>query len=99
MNNGSDAEVALAAAMVGSILLILAVALVIQVLIAVWGWYVCKQKGRSGLLGAALGLVLGIIGIVICYLIAPSAEVQAQRLQAQADAIDAARRRNDAASS
>ena len=33
-----------------------------------------ERKGRSGLAGVALGVFLGLIGIVICYLLSDKTE-------------------------
>lgn len=45
---------------------------------AVGGYFIGKAKGRAGL-GVALGLLLGVCGLIVIALIPPTAAVKAQR--------------------
>ena len=40
--------------------------LIIWVLCAIWGYNIMKNKGQDGTLGAVLGGLLGVVGIIIC---------------------------------
>jgi uncharacterized membrane protein YeaQ/YmgE (transglycosylase-associated protein family) len=42
--------------------------LIIWVLLGVWGSNIMKNKNRSELAGFIYGALLGLIGILICYL-------------------------------
>lgn len=37
-------------------------------LMGYWGYRIMEKKNRNGGVGAALGILLGLIGILICYL-------------------------------
>jgi hypothetical protein len=44
------------------------IALICWVLCGVWGYQILKDKGHNPIIGACLGGILGLIGIIICYL-------------------------------
>ncbi len=88
----SDGDAA-AAAIIGSFLMFFVVGLVVELLIAFWAMKVATGKGRSGALGFCLGFFLGLIGVVIAYVMGPSAEVQLQRMEQQAEVMERARQR------
>ncbi len=75
------------------VMVIFAVVVIPGLLFGWWGAHVTTHKGRSGPLGFALGFFLGIIGVVLAYLVSPSAEVQLIRMEQQAEAIERARQR------
>ena len=37
----------------------------------IWGAVVASRKGRSAFLGFSLGIILGLIGVIIAYLLGP----------------------------
>jgi len=39
----------------------------ILALLGCWGWKIMDKKGRNTTVGAILGVLLGFIGIIICY--------------------------------
>ena len=45
-----------------------AIYLVIWFLFGLWGFKVMEKKNRNTSVGIALGVLLGIIGVIICYL-------------------------------
>jgi len=42
--------------------------LIIWILLGIWGLNIMKTKNRSELAGFIYGFILGLIGILICYL-------------------------------
>ena len=44
-----------------------------------WAASICEKKGRHELLGWALGLVLGLIGVLVAWLLPPSTEYREWR--------------------
>ena len=44
------------------------IVLVIRLVVAIWGSSIMKRKGRSALSGFLYGVLLGILGVIICYL-------------------------------
>ena len=62
--------------------------MIIIILFGWWGSSVMDNKGRSQVGGFFLGVFLGILGILITYMISPSAEHQAKEYKKIKDLID-----------
>lgn len=79
-----------------------AVFIVLLLFLAVWlalgyfGWRIMVGKGRSGVGGVLLGLLLGLLGLIIALLMRPTAAAEAARQMEievkKQEAIDRARR-------
>lgn len=59
--------------------------IILLIFLAVWfafgyfGYRIMKGKGRSGVGGVLLGLILGFLGLIIALLMRPSTEAEAMR--------------------
>jgi len=67
-----------------------AVSIIVFVVIALacgaWAGSICNNKGRRERLGWALGLILGLIGVLIAWLLPPSREFREWEARVLADA-------------
>ena len=45
----------------------MAICVIIWAICGCWASYVMEKKNRSPIAGLALGVLLGIIGVIICY--------------------------------
>ena len=61
------------------VLPVLLVMMVPWIVMGVIGSKITTRKGRDGLLGFCLGFFLALYGLLICFLLAPSIENEAQR--------------------